>query len=118
MTVGKKVAILLLLIAVIADTIPRWIHGLMFCGRSVYYLGDALAFLLIIIAGMIKDAKGGYVQVVYEFISILVFNNFYDEMWGDPRSFGWNEKILGIVSVVWIILRVTIKCLKPPPEQL
>ncbi len=112
MTAGKKTTIVLLLIAVIANTIPRWIHGMMICGRKVYYIGQALSFVLIILAGGLKNVekKSEVVDIAFEASFMLALMNLSDELFFDPVTFGLNEKLIGSAIVIWTTYRVVRSC--------
>ena len=111
---GRKITTILLIIAgVIANTVPRWVHGWVICGRKVYYIGDALSFVLIMLAGMMY-VKDKTIRVVFEFALILAVSNLSDEVVGDPLSFGNNEKVFGIIITACTLYRIK-KCLNKPP---
>lgn len=108
MIVAKKKVIFLLLAGIVVNAVPRWFHWVV-CGKKVYYMGDALSFVLIIIAGMIDVKKEGVVRVVYDYALILALANLGDELFLNPVSFGINEMLFAIVVTIWTTYRI-IKC--------
>lgn len=115
MIAGRISTVALLLLSAATNTIPRWIPGWTIFGRKAYYLGQALSFLLLIIAGKIKNGKDELVNVFYEFLLIIAFSNLTDEMWGDPVNFGLSEKLFGAAAVAWTIYRA-IRCQNRPMD--
>lgn len=113
----KGIAVsLLIVIGALVNSIPRWVHGIMICGRKAYYMGDALSIFLFLLAARIVGNNSKVVKITLEFTLILAFSNLSDEVVGDPLSFGTNEKVFAVVSVIWLIFRVAkSKCLKQRP---
>lgn len=72
----------------------------------MYSRGQALSFLLILFAGLIKPSGDKLVKIFFDFTIGLAVNNLVDEMFFDPTSFGWNETAFGGIVLVITIVRV------------
>lgn len=110
MNAGRIVIILLLLLAIAANTIPRWFDFGSIEGRKVYYVGQALSFILIILAGWIKREKDEVAEIFFQFTFLLAMNNLLDELFFDPVIFGLNEIIFATGAIIWTVY-LLIKCL-------
>lgn len=97
---------------IIVNFIGRTIYGLFDCSMA-YFLGDAISWVLIAWYVLIKSNKSSKYDSIEnaaaKFLAVMVCNNIYDETFGDPLKFGWNEYALLIGFGSWVIYKI-IKC--------
>lgn len=96
----------LLLFAIACNTIPRWVPLGTIFGKKVYYVGQALSFVLIILAGRIKTVDDEVTKIFFDFTMWLAISNLMDELFFDPVSFGVNEIIFSTLVIIWTVYRV------------
>ncbi len=95
--------ILWLLLCLFTNTIVRWQYDI----RS-YDKGQALSFLFLLCAYKVKkegEKEKQISQVILDFLWLSVINNVYDEIFGDPLHFGWNEWVTLIIGLIWTFYR-------------
>ena len=92
---------ILLVLAIVFNTVPRWIHGMyIWEGRSMYYIGQALSFFLILIADRYykKNTKAG--KALLDITVWWAFSNLLDELFFDPVHCSWNEVFFAIFITI------------------
>jgi hypothetical protein len=107
---------ILVTLALIANTLPRivdlgtWVlmNGAKYSdiGRMCYYSGQALSFVLLILATQYPKSKP-----IFELALLLALSNLIDELFFDPTIFGKNEIVFAIILAIWTAYR-TQKCHK------
>lgn len=107
---------ILLILAAICNTLPRIVDmGSMVIidggkysevGRTCYYSGQALSYVLILLAMLFNRNK-----YAYEFVLLLALSNLIDELFFDPTILGLNEILFAILLLIWTVYRIS-KCSK------
>lgn len=125
----RSTIILLLILAIVSNTVPRFlsinpprevnehlINGVKYytstinipyeeyekyCfNRYLYYSGQALSLLLILMAGYFRG-KDKVVDIVFELTLWLAVSNLMDELFFDPIHLGWNEIVFAILMIIY-----------------
>lgn len=71
-----------------------------------FYKGVALCFLF----------SGILIYYIFRYLYALVWllltlNNAFDEFFGDPKTFGWNEKLFALLLGLYVTYSILKKCL-------
>lgn len=94
---------------IIVNFIGRTIYGLFDCSTA-YFLGDAISWALIGWYAFAKSSKSSKYHPVESAATLwllaMICNNIYDETFGDPLKFGWNEYALLIGFGSWVIYTI------------
>lgn len=72
--------------------------------KEVWYIGDALAWLLIIVSirSLVKEE---FMYTVLSFFVGLSLNNLFDEVFFDPSKLQWNEAVFALIGLIWLIYK-------------
>jgi lipoprotein signal peptidase len=107
---------ILLILAAVCNTLPRIVdigtltimNGSKYSemGRTCYYSGQALSYVLILLAMLFNRNK-----YAYELVLLLALSNLIDELFFDPTILGVNEILFAIILLIWTVYRL-IKCSK------
>lgn len=98
---------------IIFNTIPRYLNfELPYDSEEyktnywLYCRGQGFSFLLILLAGVIKDNEDKLSRIFFDFTIGLAINNLIDELYFDPLHLGWNEIVFGGIVFIITIGRV------------
>ena len=96
---------ILMILAILVNTLPRFIHGIyLWDKRSIYYVGQALSFVLVILAQKVK--KNTEVnKAIYRITLWVAMSNLIDELFFDPVSFGANEIWFAIFIIIMSVYK-------------
>lgn len=99
----------MLILGIVFNTIPRWIHGLyLWDHRSLYYTGQATSFVLILLSQYWKT-RCRLSDFMFTFTLSIALSNMLDEFYFDPLHFGWNEVIVPILITITHLVWTTSK---------
>jgi hypothetical protein len=99
----------LLILTFASNTIGRLLYTFMHEPKS-YFLGDSFAwgFIASYIYIKLHYPKDTIRNEKLAHIMLLVgiSNNLYDDTWGDPSTFSWNEATLLLITllITWVML--------------
>lgn len=71
--------------------------------ESLYFIGQAVSYCLIALAGRIEAKKPNV--FIWDFLFLLCLNNLIDELIFDPIRFGENELMFLIGAIVLTVMR-------------
>ncbi len=94
-----------LLVGILTNTLPRYADFGTILGRKVYYVGQALSFVLILLAAKINP-KDHITNIIFQLTLWLALNNLLDELLFDPLKLGWNELIFAIGISFWALFKI------------
>lgn len=92
-----------ILLAIICNCAVRWQPD-----ETIYFIGQAVTFLMIGIAGR-WSSKSKYTIVTWDLFILMTINNLIDEVIFDPVNFGVNEILFGLIAITITIKRL-VKC--------
>lgn len=90
--------IAIILLAIVCNTMVRWQPN-----EMVYFVGQAVSFCLISIAGRMQSNKPA--SYIWDLLFLMCLNNLIDELFFNPVAFGWNEGVFAISAIIITIVR-------------
>jgi len=99
----RYTTISLIITAIAANTVPRWIAGI---DGNKFCKYQAASFLLLSIAAM--GMKGKIMTILWQWTILLAINNLYDEVFGDPFHCGKLEISFAVSVTLLTIIRIAL----------
>lgn len=97
--------------AIVVNTLPRIIDfGTMELmdggkyspiGKKVYYGGQALSFILLLLSQKHYDKSNKQHNIIFEITGWIALSNLLDELFFNPVRLGVNEIIFAVIVAVW-----------------
>lgn len=100
--------LLLMLLAILLNTLFRYEQfNVEFApGKSSYYIGQALSFVLILFASKYRESGNKINDAVYRITIWIAISNLFDELFFDPLHLGLNEILFAGAIILYEIVTI------------